>query len=723
MFQKICVITFLLFFVFAGKSLARTPWHITAQKMSYLAGKKILIAEGDVLIKSKNMTISCTRLEYELKSKTATLFGPITIDADGDNLYGTYGWINLETFRGEIRNAHLSLGPGKIEAFALGTTRVHLLAKRIQILGRETYQAKKALITTCDVCYLEKKCGSPDWSFKCRDLKVTPDGKARARDLTFNLKRLPVFYTPYLSLAVKTRRHSGFLMPRLVQGTSEGFGIEWPYFLAINDSFDLTFYPFYTGKRGFMAGVEGNYALSEKSFGTFRARYIKDRLKDNDYNQDGLIRTNQNRYWITGKFDQELAPGWPLRLDLDILSDRDFLYEFLGGDLGFDQSNQSYLYYFGRGLDEKNSFYRTNRLWLTHAFGDYFFQTSATYYDGVIPGDQPYIMQPLPRVYFSRLTAPVLGLFNFSLENDYVRWWREKGFRGHRLEIIPEASINPHFWQPLDLRFAYRLRQAFYWVDWRDGMEGETLSRTLPEIEARAGMNFSRVFRTNRLGLVGLKHTLRPQLTFFYRPEVNQDDLPAFTMDDHLPPVSRIDYGLLQFVTAKEKTNDGFRYFDMIRLWIHQSYDFREASRDLESPDDERKPLSDLYAEGEANLLKKIHLRATTSYNFYGLGWASANLSASLRNDRGESFGFDYRWDKFRKIKQINMRFLKNVFRGFWFGYRVQYSLKEGEATSSEMHFEYRTKCWWAYVKFYYNPHETRYSFYINLVGIGGWGR
>ncbi|OAG28734.1 LPS-assembly protein LptD [Thermodesulfatator autotrophicus] len=718
--KKFLACLILLFWPISG--WAANKWHITADTLIFLKEKKQLIAQGNVIVKDSRITVYCSRLIYELPSKIATLFGPITIKTDSDTIKSSYGWLNLESYKGEFKDVHLYLAPGRVKALAFEMTKVQILAKKIKVLGQENYLAQKTIITTCDICE-HKKC-SPDWSFRARKLKVSPTGRASARDITFNVKKLPLFYSPYLSIGVKTKRHSGFLLPRLVQGSREGFGLEIPYFWAINDSLDLTFYSFYTGKRGFMAGLEGNYALTSKSFGTFRARYIKDRLKDDDYNSDGIIRDNENRYWITGKFDQEIARGWPLRLDIDILSDKDFLYEFLGGPLGFDQSHSSYLNRFGRGLDEKNSFYRTNRLWLTHPFGHYFFQASSTYYDSSLPDRQEKILNPLLRVDFSRLTAPFLGPLNFSLRENYVYWWREEDFRGHRLDLTPEISLSPSFWKPLDLRIAYRLIHTSYLVDWQDERQEEYLERTIQELEVQTGLNISRIYSFNRFGVIGFKHVLRPQIAYLYRPHTKQDDLPTFTAEDRLPKMNVLNYGLLQFVTAKEKTSEGnIRYSDWVRIWIHQSFDFEEATRELEGPDDKRRPFSNLFAEGEINLLKQIYIRASTSYNFYGLGWATANLSADLRNQKGENIGFDYRWDKVRQIKQINLRLRKNVYRGFWFAYSANYSLKEKELSSSSMAFEYRSKCWWAVVRVYYNPDETRYSFYINLVGIGGWGR
>ncbi len=698
----------LLFFLFPLSSWA--AWKIKAQRLIYYAQTRVYVAEGQVVIKGEELTIFCSRARYEARLDRLILWGPLKMVSDGDWLEGSFAWLDLETSRGEILNGHLFLAKD----------RVHVLAEKMERLGPDAYRAQKALITTCDVCG-DKKC-QPDWSFRCRRLTITAVGKAKARHVTFNVKKVPLLYSPYVSLSVKKDRQSGFLFPRLVHGSREGFGVEVPFFWDINDSADLTFYPYYTGKRGFMAGVEGRYALAPAQKGTLRVRYLKDREKDNDYNNDGIVRTNQKRYWITGKFDQSLGKRAELHLDLDLLSDRDFLYEFAGGPLGFTLSNQSYLKEFGRGLDEINSRYRRSILWLNYPRGGYFFQSEAAYYDSQIK-TQKTTMMPLPRLYFSRLTAPFLGPINLLARTEYVYWWLEEGFRGHRIDLVPEVSLSSPLWAPLDWRLAYRLRNTHYFVNWRDERGHEHLTRTLYEIDARTGLTFYRIYPFHFRNFTHLRHSFRPELRYFYRPPVNQKDFPEFVLEDRLEPINRLEYRLIQFVSAREQRGENVRFTDFLRIWVWQSYDFREATRKLESNEEQRRPFSDLFLEAELKFLSNLYVRAETSYNFYGLGLATANLTADLRNARGEFIGFDYRWDQARNVKQFNFRARYNPWRGLFLNYRAEYSFVRDELVGSTLGLEYRAACWWGTFSIYHNPDETRYSFYLNLLGIGGWGR
>jgi len=576
-----------LFFWLFLASVSKAAWHVEAEKFIYYFQAKIIVAEGEVVLRGEGLTITCARARYERVTKKLTLWGPLRIvSEDGDYLEGLRGWLNLETLEGEIEQGHLYLEKHKF----------HVLAKRMKRFPDNEYRAEDATITTCKICS-EGGC-APAWSFHCRTLRITRGGKGKGYHTTFNIRGVPLLYSPYVSISLKKERKNGFLFPRLVHSSREGTGVEVPLYLAVNDSFDFTFYPYYTETRGFMTGLEARYVLSSQSKGIVRYRYLHDRLEDNDYNHDGFLRTNQDRFWLTAKVDQALAPSWMLRLDLDLLSDKDFLYEFDGGNLGFTKSHESYLRKFGRGLEEKNTSYRTNRLWLTFARDGYFFQTSATYYDGQISGEQEGLLMPLPRVYFSFLRTPLVGPLSFSGSVSHTYWWREEGFRGRRLELVPQVSLAPRLFSFWDLDVTYRFRQAYYWVDWEDTRGVEEMKRSLYEIEARSGVTLYRIYAFRFCQITALRHSLRPEISYFYRPEEDQNELPLFTDEDRLPPVQAIRYGVRQFLTAKEEGPEGPRYFDLARLWIYQTYDFREDE-----------PLSNLYLDAELRLPEYFYLR------------------------------------------------------------------------------------------------------------------
>ena len=91
---------------------------------------------------------------------------------------------------------------------------------------------------------------------------------------------IPVLYTPYLVFPAKKKRQTGFLAPQMGVSSRWGYFINQPFFWAISDSTDATFYANYMTKRGNKMGAEFRYALSETTKGAWMADYLKDRQID-----------------------------------------------------------------------------------------------------------------------------------------------------------------------------------------------------------------------------------------------------------------------------------------------------------------------------------------------------------------------------------------------------------------------------------------------------------
>ncbi|RUM89288.1 MAG: hypothetical protein DSZ24_01575, partial [Thermodesulfatator sp.] len=519
--------------------------------------------------------------------------------------------------------------------------------------------------------------------------------------------------------SAKRRRKSGFFFPRVVTGSRTGGGVETPLYLALHDSFDLTLAPLYTERRGLLFSAEGRWRVSRDAKGIIRYRYLHDRLEDDDYNGDGLRRGNQTRYWITARVDQPLSEHTTLHLDLDLLSDRDFLEEFEGGPFGFSQTHRQYLQWFGRGLEERNQRYRTSRLWVEHLRENTYLELAGTYRDAVLPGEQAGMLSPLGELYWRALSRPIWGPLHFNFYGDSTYWYREEGSRGLRTELAPELSLDLAL-GPLETRLAYRLLHTRYDVDWDNGTT-EDLTRTLYEIQGETSLELYRIYGT---GKKRFRHSLRPYLRYFYRPPKNQKDLPVWVAEDRLPPAHWLEYGLLQFVTLREEPSPGhLRYRDLLRFKLYQRYDFREAHREITSAEEKRRPFSNLISELELHSPGGgLFLRYDLQYNFYGLGLAQQELTLSLARSSGDQFNLGYQRDRLRKVKQLNLSGRWHFLRHFVLHGSLSRNLLREETSSASLGLTYQGPCYSLDFTLGITPEETRFTFWINLLGVGGYG-
>ena len=84
------------------------------------------------------------------------------------------------------------------------------------------------------------------------------------------------------------------------------------------------------------------------------------------------------------KHDQPAPFGLSAQLDLDIVSDQDYLKEFEHGYTGFEETNEYFVKFFGRELDGYDDSTRVNRLNLNRGWSGFSLNSELRWYDNVV---------------------------------------------------------------------------------------------------------------------------------------------------------------------------------------------------------------------------------------------------------------------------------------------------------------------------------------------------
>ncbi len=713
------------------------PWHIEAHRLTFFHSSGVILGEGAVRVWRGNLKIHADRIIYDTRRDKVRASGAVVIYMDQDILRGTEGELDLNTSTGTMKNAHLFLHK----------KNVHLLAKQLWKTGPEEYRAKYATISTCP---LPKQV----WSFKCRDLRLTLGGMAIATNDTFNILDIPLAYSPWLSMPINAPRKTGFLLPSYSSSNRNGIGINLPFFWAINDSMDATFYQNPMTKRGWMEGVEFRYVFSRKNQGIFRYNFLSDTLKDHDFNNDGYIRSNKKRWWLRAKADQQLPFGFNGKLDLDIISDRDYLQEFDRGPMGYNKTNRIFQKTFGRSLVDDTALIRPSTVQITKLAQDLFIGSEVCYNDRLSGGEARYSdrilrgqdrnIQTLPRLVLHGFKK---RLWNTPLYYDwntsYVNYWRNKGLKEQRLHMEPRISLplNLHGWA--DLLLSGSIEDTMYNTSGNDPKRHtkDHPNRLLYNLEADLSTTLARTYHLSNGKTI--RHSIRPRITYQYRPSSQkQNDIPGIDTLDQLEPTNKITWSLLTFLSSKSLLGPNrFAYMDLIRFRMEQSYYIRQSSRIGPSASlrpiywtslgyDTRKdgtiyhrPLSDLYAELEVRPSPYSFLRYDTTYNFYGKGFTSHNFLVRLSSLAGDHLGIDYRYNCLTNINELNID-LRAVLSPSWYAtYRLKRSLAKNTDFESTYGLRYQSACWALEGNIKKDRDETSFTFRLDLLGIGGWGK
>ncbi len=527
----------------------KVPWQISADTVDYDAASTTYHARGNVIIEKQATRLMADAVSFNHKAMTALADGHVVMTVGDDVLTGSRVELNLDQETGVVYGGTVFLKENHF----------FIHGERIEKTGKDTYRAEKGSITSCDG-------DRPDWVITGRTLEVTIEGYGSATHAVLRARDVPVLYAPYILFPVKTKRQTGLLLPEA--GISDRWGVNWdqPLFWAINDSTDATLYTHYMQERGTKIGLEYRYALSNDSSGTIKADGLKDRQIDDGtpeatqkwgYAGDAFDRPNTDRYWLRGKVDQELPGGAEARLDLDIVSDQDYLTEFRDGRSGYYETRDYFLKAFGRDLDTYDENTRTNRLNVNRTWSRYSLNGDLRWDDNVINRrweDSDDTLQQLPVISFNgaKQQAFDTGIY-WDLDSEYTYFFREDGDRGHRADLYPRAYLPLKWKNYLSVEPSAGWRQTTWRMDRR---EDDTLDRsTYRQIyDARLDLSteFSKVMVSPVAAADRIRHSIKPRVIYEYIPDQDQSDLPDFdTSIDRIDETNQITYSLTNTFTAR----------------------------------------------------------------------------------------------------------------------------------------------------------------------------
>jgi LPS-assembly protein len=736
----------------SAETVATEEWNISADKITRYEDPQSVVAEGNVILQKREKLPPPVKETPEEVSDWSELLGEepkkeeMTADAIDAAPVETMrttvtiksDWIVYDTTLESIKaRGHVSIDNGEdvltadqasidltketgtfTNATVVRTDKsLHLEGKTIEKTGVNTYNIGDGWAITCKV----EKGETPPWSFASKSTKIEPGGYAVLKHARFNIKGVPVFYTPYLIVPVKNERQTGFLYPEISSSDNNGFGLNLPFFLNISDSADATFYPQYYVNRGFMPGAEFRYARAEMEKGTLVASFLDDDLSDPSeteyYRDTGFTHTNNERYWIRGKADHTFGDDWQTRLDIDIVSDRDYLTEFNSGVNGFNKSADRFLNEYGRDFEDKTDTDRENSLKVLKSWSGMSLEGSLLGVNDVRTVESsPTPLWELPRVDFSGYKP--IGETDFSIDwnTDYVNYWREDGVGGHRIDLHPVISTPLNLSPYLESRAQAGFRETGYAINtFGDGewTNDDQQNRLLADFETEVGTTLLKNFFQDAAQNSGYDHQIHPYLIYQYLPDVDQDELPIFDEVDAIEEVNRVVYGVDNFFNLFTNYASGDPSIkDYASIKLSQYYDLRSEFSD--------EAYSDFFVRTTWRPIQSLALEYDTDIDAYGDGFQAHSLQGSYSTRRGDYFSIDYSFNDEETIEQINGVVSTRLLDRWLARVEVEHSISNSETQEADVSLTYQALCWSVTLQSNYTPTDTAFLVVFNLANIGG---
>ncbi len=698
--------------VFSGPDKASvspdTPWHIMADEVSYDQKKDQYIAIGNVTITKEARKLSADFVRFDHKAMMAYARGHVMMTAGEDLLTGSSLEMNLASETGTLYEGTIFIKENHF----------YIRGNKLRKTGEKSYAADSASVSSCDG-------DNPDWKITGRNLNITVEGYGTVQNAALWARQIPVMYSPYLVFPAKTKRQSGFLMPEMGYSERDGVIFSLPFYWATNEHSDATFYIEHIARRGEKIGVEYRYVHDPESKGMMVMDYLGDSQDDK-----GTQRTNSERYWFRSKHNHSLPSGFNLKLDLDIVSDQDYLREFRSMYMGYNDSNRNFYQYFGRELDDYTDQVRLNRLNASRYWPGYALNAETRWYDNVIArnaGGVDTTLQRLPHVQFSGakkyfLQTPFLVDFNSEVSNFY----RKDGVRGQRADVYPRIYYPLRYKQYFTIEPSVGIRETAWYFEEIDKTSGTGKTRSIYDARLNLSSEMFKVFQINGESVERIKHMILPKITYSFLPENDQSSYPYFDQLDRIRERNLITGSLTNTFVSKHKPSGGIEekntdiplfhsYREFLRFYIEQSYAIRQENIT------KNEPFLPLYAEVQFEPHQYLMLQADSEWSHSAGSLITRNVGAMISDSRNNRLFIEYRYDM-NYTESIYTNVMGSITDRVKAYVDHEHNIKENQRILSGVGLRYMSQCWSVDFRYLDEVDDRKYLFLISLSGLGGFG-
>jgi LPS-assembly protein len=712
----------------AAQKLARGPYNIEADLLSYEKDSDTYNASGNVIITFTGGLVKADSITINRQTGNAWAEGNVYLKSDDDVLEGSLVSFNLDEKTGTVYN-------GKV---FFAKNNLYLQGDEIEKKGEATYSLKNADATTCDG-------SNPPWRLKAKELEVTVDGYGTLKDGSFEVKDTPVLYLPYFIFPAKTTRQSGFLYPRLAVSSKNGTDVEIPFYWAISDSTDATFYQRYMSERGYKQGVDFRYSLSKNTFGTAYVDYIRDNKTESE-TADSLSRNwqeSRNRWSYYLNHETTFSPGFYIRTDVAKVSDHWYFRDF--SDFNYYLENYSpnpnrrFERISFRGDQSLTSLDSKARIVKTEGYFD--FTALGQYTDDLRFNSNDATLQRYPELSFAAITQPLFNTgLNFEMSSQYDYFYRETGDKGHFGDLYPLLSRPLSFGDYLQITPFTGVRGTL-WDS--SGTADKNDSRKMLVAGTTAGTEAFRVYNLKPgEGVEKIKHSIKPELNYSYAA-VDQGNRPDYVAN--FDSANILTYSLYNYLTTKSRGKDGKPvYTELMRLKLTQSYDIKR-SRESNADSSGQKEFGPVAIEADVNPFNHLVYHADAAYDTNSGDWIKSNHDLTLKDERGDSASIGYRFTKGGSlsysyltepgaisgtsplvqsaIREINLTIKAKAASSVNLLYILRRNEVDNVSLESTYGIEFRQQCWSVLASYSDTTNDKRFMIVFSLLGLGNVAR
>ncbi len=628
---------------------------VTADSADMVEGG-VSVLTGNVIIDRGGEQVGADKVSYDEPGQIITAEGNVRYWNQGFHASGDRGNMSLEKDQSTLDNASFL----DLPSHGRGT------AEQVIVTGKDLVDARKATYTTCNP-------GSADWLLAASRIKLnrTTD-VGTATNVWVKFKKVPVFYSPYLSFPLSDKRKTGFLMPSFRVSGSTGAEATVPYYFNIAPNYDATLALRPMSDRGVQSQGEFRY-LTKWGEGLLGVEYLPEDSKFDD-----------DRTAFRFQHGGEFVSRWRADANFDWASDSDY-FEDLGTELSI--SSRSFL---------------ERRADLTYTGDAFWARARAQGYqtiDETLASDsRPY--ERLPQLYAATSLKERNKRLNFDAFAEAVYFERDASVTGVRTDLRPSLSY-PYRTAGTFVVPSVSLRYTYYKLDGVAAGADEEPDRTVPTVSLDSGLFFE---RSLNIGEGSFIQTLEPRAFYLFVPFDEQRDLPVFDTGEYTFTFSQLfredrfsgadrvgDANQLSLaLTTRLLSADGE---EIIRGSVGQIRYFRDRKVTLPGEPRGTQDGSDLAAEVAASFARRWRALGAVLWNPSDEQTNRSTLSLRYQPDERRVINVAYRFIR-DLTEQTDVSLAWPLARNWRAVGRFNYSLEENTTLEAFAGIEYESCCW-----------------------------
>jgi LPS-assembly protein len=564
--------------------------------------------QGNVIIQQNDTQFNADTASFDRSNNYIIANGNVVLSATGARFKSNAIKYNLNKRTGIIQQAEYVVGNSKD-----GNTDAQGKSQHIELINKDELRLKEATFSSCPA-------PNPTWHLKSSEINLNnKTEQGSAKNVTFHVKGVPVFYLPKMSFPLNNDRKSGFLTPSL--RLQSNVGISLPYYLNLAPNYDATITTLLQQRQGLKFDTEFRY-LTPKHHGEFQYDFIPE---DKSFN-------NEFRDYFKLQHHTQLTKNTKLNFNAEGVSDEDY----------FDDLSDS--------LESSSRSSLQRRLEIVYKNNPWTMSAAVEDYQIIDANDAPYARLPEFKVgYRPKTNAKALKL---SADIELVNFDKSDSVTGARFDAKVTASkkwgSDAWFVKP-----SVSVQSTLYSLN--NNIGSNTLNRSLPTFTLDTGLFFDREITSSKTGKK-YTQTLEPRLFYSTTPFKDQTDFPIFdtartnfsattqlfsenrfTGKDRIADTNQLTFAVSSRIQDRENGKELFS------ASIGQVYNFSDRKVTLPGGTIETGTRSDLVLELKGRINDNFRISSTALWDHEKKRVSNYELRLNYQDDKKRIANISYR--------------------------------------------------------------------------------